>query len=116
MEVKKIFGDHLLSTSILEKHPVVINAGVHEGQEMIDLISLVPDITIYALEPSNKCYGDLCEKFNSINNINLINKALVSSQRNTNSIRFTDFVQNGREYTYGGLSEFSEITEITYSV
>ena len=115
MEVTKIFGDHLIDPNILKKYPIVINAGVHEGQEMIDLISLVPEVTIYALEPSNKCYNTIQNNFSTYNNINLIKKALVSSQRKIESIEFTDFVQNGREYTYGGLSEFSEFRSSGYS-
>ena len=72
--VIKIFGGHLVNQQLLKNYPIMINAGVHEGQEMADLINIVPNIIIYALEPSERCYYTALQKFNSYKNINFIKK------------------------------------------
>ena len=107
IEVQMIFGGHLVDKDVLKKYPIVINAGVHEGQEMDDLINMVPDVFIYAIEPSRQCYQRTFENFSSCKNINFIQKALVGSDR-IGTVEFTDFLSNGKYYDYGGLQDFSE--------
>ena len=105
--VIKIFGEHLVNPSVLKKYPVVINAGVHQGQEMYDLMDITSDVQIYAIEPSRACYNIVFNTFESYKNIKFINKALVGSNR-TGTVQFTDFLSNGKYYDYGGLQELSE--------
>ena len=105
--VIKIFGEHLVNPSVLKKYPVVINAGVHQGQEMYDLMNITSDVQIYAIEPSRACYNIVFNTFESYKNIKFINKALVGSNR-TGTVQFTDFLSNGKYYDYGGLQELSE--------
>lgn len=106
-DVVKIFGEHLIDKNVLKKYPMVINAGVHQGEEMLDLIDLVNDVKIYAIEPSESCYQRTFNNFSSYENINFIKKAIVSSERK-GKVQFTDFLSNGKYYDYGGLQELSE--------
>jgi FkbM family methyltransferase len=106
--VVKIFGGHLVNKTVLKKYPVVINAGVHNGEEMLDLMGIVSDLKIYALEPSEKCYNKTLQKFNSYENIKFIKKALVARHRN-GKVQFTDFMINGRHYSYGGLQDLTKM-------
>ena len=106
-EVEKIFGDHLLEKNVLRKYPIVINAGVHEGQEMYDLMNAVKDVRIYAIEASRLCYDNAFNEFKNYENITFIKKAIVSSDRKE-KVSFTDFLSNGKQYTYGGVQDFSE--------
>ena len=106
-DVVKIFGEHLVEKNVLKKYPTVINAGVHQGQEMFDLMDIVTDIKIYALEPSRRCYESAYSQFKGYENINFIKKAIVSSNRKGN-VEFTDFLSNGKYYDYGGVQDLSE--------
>ena len=106
-EVVKIFGEHLIEKNVLKKYPTVINAGVHQGQEMFDLMDIVEDVKIYALEPSRRCYESAYNQFKGYENINFIKKAIVGSNRKGN-VEFTDFLSNGKYYDYGGVQDLSE--------
>lgn len=128
-EVVEFFGDHLVSTKVLKKFPVVINAGVHNGEEIGDLYSLVPELKMYAIEPSNKCFSPIKEKY-KYNNIEWFNSALISESRRTEKERQTgtypklDFVDwhvgNGStRFGYGGIQELQahNVSNLsTYSV
>ena len=92
---------------MLRKYPIVINAGVHEGQEMYDLMNVVKDVRIYAIEASRLCYDSAFNQFKNYENITFIKKAIVSSDRK-GKVSFTDFLSNGKHYTYGGVQDFSE--------
>ncbi|MBT4206937.1 FkbM family methyltransferase [Candidatus Woesearchaeota archaeon] len=114
-EVVEIFGDHLVNTTVLKKYPVVINAGVHNGEEIEDLYNLVPELKMYAIEPSNKCFFPIKEKYED-NNIDWFNNALISEKRRTEKHKLTGtypklgFVDwhggNGStRFGYGGIQE-----------
>lgn len=116
-DVIKIYGGHLVNENILKDNPVVINAGVHRGEEMFDLMKVQSDIKIYAIEPSEKCYNPTFQKFSNYKNIEFIKKALVANNR-PKTVEFTDFLINGRHYSYGGLQDRAKMQSsgITYKV
>ena len=105
--VVKIFGEHLVEKNVLKKYPTVINAGIHQGQEMFDLMNIVEDVKIYALEPSRRCYESAYNQFKNYENISFIKKAIVGGNR-TGDVEFTDFLSNGKQYDYGGVQDLSE--------
>ena len=84
---------------------------------MNDLMHIVSDLKIYALEPSEKCYSKTLHKFRNAENIKFINKALVANNR-PSKIEFTDFLINGRYYSYGGLQDLTKMQSsgTTYDV
>ena len=80
--VVKIFGGHLVEKNVLKKYPIVINAGVHQGQEMFDLMNLFEDVEIHAIEASRLCYDRALNHFKNYKNINFLIDYLASLLQN----------------------------------
>jgi len=96
----KISHGHYINTELLPANPVIVDVGACIGESSSELIELFPTLQIYLIEPNVRNFLVLKDKFQSNENIHLMNVALVGEDFK-HSIMFTEFL---------GLPEWGNVT------
>jgi len=68
----------------LDDPKVIVEAGASDGVDTLMFVNEFPEVTIFAVEPIEKQYAFLIDKFKNFNNINLSQVALSSKTESVN--------------------------------
>lgn len=100
MELRKIFGNHLIADAVIGKNPVIIDAGASIGNSALEFQELFEDPKIICIEPSKPNV----DRLSMIPGITIIHAALVGNN-GPDKATFTEFAA---KHEWGNIYKFNK--------